>query len=274
MNISRRTLLGGGVATATALVASNLLVGASATPRGPDKRRSIQKESAMIEILRAASRFHTRIEWLDSYHSFSFGEHYDPQRLGFRALRVINDDRIAAGGGFPTHGHREMEIITYLVEGELEHKDSTGQGGIIRPGQVQYMSAGTGIRHSEFNPSKQTPTRLLQIWIEPGIRGLAPAYAQSDLGSETLQLVASPDGSGGSLRIRQDCRLYAAKLGANASLELPVLRQRHAWVQVVRGQLALDDNLLVEGDGVAVSATSSLTLRTDQPAEVLIFDLA
>src|SRR6059058_3182235 len=193
----------------------------------------------MIEVLPAGERFHTDIGWLNSRHTFSFGDHYDPERAGFHALRVINDDRVAPGKGFGTHGHRDMEIVSYVLAGELGHKDSMGTGSVIRPGDVQRMSAGTGVTHSEWNHSKTESVHFLQIWILPDRRGLQPAYEQKTLAPEAtqnqLRLIASPDGRDGALTVHQDAEIYLARLDAGRDVAHTLRAGRHAWVQVARG---------------------------------------
>ena len=225
----------------------------------------------------AASRFHTDIGWLDSWHSFSFGEHYDPARMGFRALRVINDDRIAAGGGFPTHGHRDMEILTWVLDGAVAHQDSSGGKGLIRPGELQRMTAGRGIRHSEFNASPDDALRLLQIWIEPVARGLPPGYEQTTFPAaerdSRLRLVASRDGREGSLRIAAAAELRAGLLRAGDQVSHALAPGHHAWIQVARGALTANGVALAEGDGLALSAEPAVTLSATGDAEVLVFDL-
>lgn len=231
----------------------------------------------MLQLLPASSRGRTRISWLDSAHSFSFGEFYKPDQMGFRVLRVVNDDRVAAGGGFGTHGHKDMEIISYVVSGSLEHKDSIGTGSRIVPGDVQRMSAGSGIRHSEFNGSKTEPVRFLQIWIPPSERGLPPSYEQRHFPMDerrgALRLVASPDGAQGSVTIHQDARLYAGLLSGDEQVTLPLAADRHAWVQVVRGVVHANGQRMAEGDGLAVSEVDTLTLSGGEDAELLVFDL-
>lgn len=234
----------------------------------------------MITIRPSETRGATRIAWLDSKHTFSFGSYHDPDHMGFRNLRVINDDRVAPGGGFAPHGHRDMEIISYVVEGALEHKDSIGTGSVIRPGDVQRMSAGSGIRHSEFNASKQDPVRFLQIWIPPSTRDLPPSYEQRSFAPEerhnTLRLLASPDGAHDSVTIHADARLYGATLDADHTITHPIAPNRHVWLQIVRGAARLGDTVLLEGDGAALSREDALTLTgasDDQPAEVLVFEL-
>jgi quercetin 2,3-dioxygenase len=229
----------------------------------------------MIELRKAAERGRSRHGWLDSRHSFSFADYHDPQRLGFRSLRVINDDRVAPGAGFPTHPHRDMEIVTYVLEGAIEHRDSTGGGSVIRPGDVQRMTAGTGIYHSEFNASESEPLRLLQIWILPAARGLAPGYEQKrfDDRQGRLRLVASSDGRDGSITVHQDVALYAAVLAAGDRVEHALAPSRHAWLQVARGSLRVAGHSLEEGDGLAVSG-QPLAIEALSPAELLVFDLA
>ncbi len=233
----------------------------------------------MLAIRKADHRGRTRIAWLDGRHTFSFGDYYDPAHMGFRTLRVINDDRVAPGGGFPTHPHRDMEIVTYVVAGALEHKDSTGGGGVIRPGDVQSMSAGRGVFHSEFNHSKTEPVRLLQIWIEPAERGVQPRYDQRHFPeterSGRLRPVATTDGHEGSLAIRQDAAIYAAVLAPNDGVSHALAPGRGAWVQVATGAVRVNGLDLAEGDGLAVEdeAAIEITGRAAR-SEVLLFDLA
>lgn len=226
----------------------------------------------------AAQRFHSLIEWLDSWHSFSFGEHYDPRRMGFRALRVINDDRIAGGGGFGTHGHRDMEILTWVLEGAVHHRDSTGGEGDIRPGELQRMTAGRGIRHSEFNASPTQPLRLLQIWLQPTTNHLEPGYAQTEFplaGRQgRLQLIASPDGRDGSLTISAAAEVYAAQLRPGEQVIQAVPPGRHIWVQVANGGLTINGQAANEGDAVSLSEETELKLSTTATADVVVFDLA
>jgi redox-sensitive bicupin YhaK (pirin superfamily) len=224
------------------------------------------------------ARGRTKIGWLDSYHTFSFGNFYDPNRMGFRALRVINDDRVAPGAGFPMHGHRDMEILTYVIEGALEHKDSLGNGAIIKPGEAQVMSAGTGITHSEFNPSSTDPVHLLQIWILPDEAGLKPRYEQRDFPLEEKQgqwrLIAAKDGRNGAVTIHQNVDLYVSILAAGDRLRYPLQPERYGWLQVAKGLVTLHDQPLREGDGVAIAPGEQLELSTDAGAELLLFDLA
>ena len=232
----------------------------------------------MITIRKAEERGHFNHGWLDTYHTFSFDQYYDPRFMGFRSLRVINEDRVDPGRGFPTHGHRDMEIITYVLEGGLAHRDSMGNGSVIRPGEVQKMSAGTGVRHSEANPSADESVHLLQIWILPEETDIEPAYEQKMFEDEEkrghLRLVGSPNGEDGSVTIRQDARLYATLLGPGESVTHELAAGRHAWVQVARGHVELNGQTLKQGDGAAVSNESKLTLVGTESAEVLLFDLA
>lgn len=232
----------------------------------------------MIRVRKAAERGHFNHGWLDTSHTFSFARYYDPRQMGFRALRVINEDRVAAGRGFGTHPHEDMEIVTYVLAGALEHRDSLGTGSTIRPGELQRMTAGTGILHSEFNPSPADPVHLYQIWLLPEREGLEPSYEQRTFPAEErsnrLRLVASPDGRDGSLTIRQDARLYLANLDEGREVAHKLSPGRHAWLQVLRGGVDLNGRSLSAGDGAAVSDETSLALRADGPAEVLLFDLA
>jgi redox-sensitive bicupin YhaK (pirin superfamily) len=231
----------------------------------------------MIDIRRADARGQTRVEWLDSRHTFSFGEYYDPAHMGFRALRVINDDRIAPGGGFDTHPHRDMEIVTYVLDGALEHRDSLGTGSIIRPGEVQRMSAGTGIRHSEFNASPNEPVHLLQIWILPDESGIEPSYEQRALPAGTrggLALVGSRDGRDGSVTLHQDVRIYAGQLDGGTAVSHAIGAGRHVWLHVARGTATVGDQLLHAGDALAISGEPQLSIRSGGSAELLLFDLA
>jgi redox-sensitive bicupin YhaK (pirin superfamily) len=231
----------------------------------------------MRQLLRPEQRGHTRIGWLDSRHSFSFGDFYEPQQMGFRQLRVINDDRVAPGKGFGSHGHKDMEILSYVVEGALEHKDSMGNTARIVPGDVQRMSAGTGVVHSEYNGSSSEPVHFLQIWLPPAQRGLAPSYEQRHFSREErqgrLRLVASPDGADGSISLHQDARLYAGLLSAGDRVVHTLPPGRHAWAQVVSGVLRAGDQRLEEGAGLAVSGEPELELVAETDAEILVFDL-
>ena len=232
----------------------------------------------MIEVRSADERGQTDWGWLDSRHTFSFGDYYDPAHMGFRALRVINEDRVKAGAGFGTHGHRDMEILSYVLEGALEHQDSSGGGGVIRPGEIQLMRAGTGVTHSEYNHSKVAPVHFLQIWILPDTRGLRPAYGQKAFDREatrkTFVLLASKDGRDRSLQVQQDVDLLVTVMGAGESREFRLRSGRHAWVHVARGSVTVNGRALREGDGAALIGEESLRLRGDEPAEVLLFDLA
>jgi quercetin 2,3-dioxygenase len=232
----------------------------------------------MILIHKGDDRGHVDHGWLDSRFSFSFAEYFDPDHVQFRTLRVMNDDRIAGGGGFPTHPHRDMEIVTYVLEGALAHKDSMGNGSVIRPGDVQYMSAGTGVAHSEFNASDAEPAHLYQIWMFPDKKNYAPVYDQKHFSEADkrgkLRLLVSPDGRDGSMKIRQDNDLYATVLGPGESVRHELKPDRHAYVQVARGSVKLNGKKLGTGDGAAISAEKSLELKGLTDAEVLLFDLA
>jgi quercetin 2,3-dioxygenase len=232
----------------------------------------------MIHIHKSNDRGHADHGWLDSRFSFSFADYFDPEHLQFRTLRVMNDDHIAGGGGFPTHPHRDMEIVTYVLEGELAHKDSMGNGSVIRPGDVQYMSAGTGVAHSEFNASEKDPVHLYQIWMFPDKKNYEPAYDQKHFSAADkrgkLRLVVSPDGRDGSVKIRQDNELYAAVLGPGETVKHDIKPERHAYVQVARGSVKLNGKDLETGDGAAISKEKSLQLTGVKEAELLLFDLA
>jgi hypothetical protein len=232
----------------------------------------------MITIRSAQDRGVANFGWLDSRHTFSFGNYYDPNNMGFADLRVINEDKVTPGQGFGTHGHRDMEIISYVLEGALEHKDSIGTGSVIRPGDVQRMSAGTGIQHSEFNASKTEPVHFLQIWILPETKGIEPGYEQKTFSEEekrgTLRLVGSRDGRDGSITIHQDVNLYATALQEGETVNHPLAEGRVAWLQVVRGAVQLNDQPLTAGDGAAISEESSIRLQgASTDAEVLLFDM-
>ena len=231
----------------------------------------------MIRVRRAAERGHFDHGWLDTHHTFSFSRYYDPQHMGFRALRVINEDWIAPGRGFGTHGHRDMEIVTYVLEGGLAHRDSVGSGGVLGPGELQRMTAGTGITHSEFNSSETEPVHLYQIWLLPEREGLKPSYEQKAFPDHErrnrLRVVASPDGDDGSLTIRQDARLLLGSFDAGVEVTHGLDRDRHAWLQVLRGEIALNGNVLANGDGAALSDESGMQIRAEGPSEVLLFEL-
>ena len=235
----------------------------------------------MISLRPSADRGRTKIDWLDSWHSFSFNEYYDPQYSSFRHLRVINEDFVSPGMGFATHGHRDMEIITYVLEGALEHKDNMGNQSVIRPGEVQRMSAGTGVLHSEFNPSSSASVHLLQIWIRPEKTSLPPSYEQKAFPirerSDSFVLLASPKGEDGSITIHQDVSLLASYLKPGSSVDYNLLPERHAWVQVARGQVMMNNITLQPGDGAAVSEESALKIQNisnDSAVEVLLIDLS
>ena len=232
----------------------------------------------MITLRQSQERGHANHGWLDSYHTFSFANYYDPSHMGFRSLRVINEDRVQPGKGFGTHGHRDMEILTYVLEGALEHKDSIGNGEIVRPGEVQRMSAGTGIMHSEFNPSATEPVHLLQIWILPDRQGLEPSYEQKAFSvaerQGKLRLIAAKDGRDGAVTIHQDVNLYSAILQPQDRVTYQLQPNRYAWLQVARGAVALNGHSLNAGDGVATSAAELLEISSDRDAEILLFDLA
>ncbi len=234
----------------------------------------------MITIRKASERGHFDHGWLDTRHTFSFADYHDPAHMGFRALRVVNEDRVRPGEGFPTHGHRDMEILSYVLSGALAHRDSTGGQGVLRPGEVQRMSAGTGVRHSEFNGSRDAPVHFLQIWILPDRDGAAPSYEQRAFPEGErrgrLRLVASPDGAEGSLRIGTDARVHATLLGDGERVRHALAPGRHGWVQVARGALSVNGVALEAGDGAAVSDEAELVLagRGAELAEALLFDLA
>ena len=232
----------------------------------------------MLAIRRSHERGHANHGWLDTHYTFSFADYYDPEHVHFRTLRVINDDRVAGGGGFPMHPHRDMEIVTYVLEGGLEHRDSMGNGSVIRPGDVQRMSAGTGVTHSEFNASKTEPVHLLQIWMFPERKGIKPSYEQKAFSEadkrSRLRLVASPDGRDGSVTIHQDNEMYATVLRKGETVRHELKPERHAWVQVARGSVKLNGQELAEGDGAAISEEKAIELAGVKDAELLLFDLA
>jgi hypothetical protein len=237
----------------------------------------------MLTLRKSTERGHANHGWLDSYHTFSFAQYRDPRHMGFRALRVINEDRVQPGQGFPTHGHRDMEIVTYVLEGALEHEDDMGNGSVIRPGDVQYMSAGTGVLHSEYNASEKELVHFMQIWIEPSELDAKPRYGQKSFASALkkggLVLLASPSGEQGSIALRADAKLYAAVLDPAArdgsgELSYDLAPSRAAWLHVARGSLRVDDTPLATGDAVAVERASKITLQASARAEALLFDLA
>jgi quercetin 2,3-dioxygenase len=231
----------------------------------------------MIVVRKAEDRGHFDFGWLNTFHTFSFGDYYDPSHMHFRALRVINEDFVQAGRGFPRHGHRDMEIITYILQGQLQHRDSMGTGSIIQRGDAQRMSAGSGVMHSESNPSKDAPVHLLQIWILPAERNLEPEYEQKSFAEDEkrnrLRLIVSPEGSDGSVRIHQDARVYASLLDKDKQIEHKLEQGRGAWLQVAHGSVMLNGTQLKQGDGAAVTDEPSLHLQANDDAEVLLFDL-
>jgi quercetin 2,3-dioxygenase len=247
----------------------------------------------MFQVRKAGERGHADHGWLNTYHTFSFADYQSPAHMGFRALRVMNEDRVAPGMGFGTHGHSDMEIVSYVLSGALEHKDSLGNGAVLRPGEFQRISAGTGIRHSEFNPSASEPAHFYQIWLFPKTEGIAPSYEQKRFADDEkqgrLRLVASPSGADGSLSIHQDARIYLATLPAGAAVHHEMTAGRHAWLQVLRGSVttsgligsglaiagpAAGGTLLETSDGLALSKEPSLTIAARQAAEIMLFDLA
>ena len=232
----------------------------------------------MIEIRRSQERGHANHGWLDSFHSFSFADYHDPKHMGFGPLRVINEDRVQPGKGFGTHGHRDMEIISYVLEGGLAHRDSMGNGSVIRPGDVQRMSAGTGVHHSEFNASDRDPVHFLQIWIEPSVRGVPPSYEEKKFDEASkqgrLRLIASPDGAEGSVTIHQDAKLYAAVLGAGDAVEFEQAPERRMYVHVVRGEAEVNGQPVAAGDAIKLAREPKVTIKNADNAEILLFDLA
>lgn len=236
----------------------------------------------MIVVRHAEDRGRVDFGWLDGRHSFSFGDYFDPRHMGFRTLRVINEDRVAPGGGFPTHPHRDMEIVTYMLSGALEHRDTLGSHAVIRAGEAQRMTAGTGIRHSEFNADPDSAAHLLQIWIQPERRGLPPGYEQQEVTLESkrgrLRAVATPDGRDGSLTIHQDAAIYATVLAPGESVVHIPASGRGVWVQAARGKLTVNGATLQAGDGAAIEEEAAITLvgdgNGDEAAEALLFDLA
>jgi len=231
----------------------------------------------MFTIRRGSDRGHFNHGWLDTFHTFAFGDYYDPAHVQFGSLRVINEDRVAPGQGFGMHGHREMEIVTIVLSGALEHRDSLGNGEVLRPGELQRMTAGTGIRHSEFNPSANEPVHLYQIWLLPERTGLAPSYEQKAFDpaarQNAWQLVAAPDAAAGSLAIHQDARLYLANIASGQQLDRPIDSDRSAWLQVLSGTVEVGGNSLTAGDAVAVTQETALSIVAREAAEVLLFDL-
>lgn len=235
------------------------------------------QRSAELLVRQAAERGHTDLGWLKSYHSFSFGGYYDQRHMSFRSLRVINDDKISAGRGFPTHPHRDMEIISYVLDGALQHKDSTGKGAIITPDDIQMMSAGTGITHSEYNPSRTERNHFLQIWIRPSMRGIRPRYSDGrvkleDKRNQWTQIVG-PEGSEGTVSVNQDANIFATQLDARQTLDYTVENGRHAWLQVAKGALTVNGTTLHAGDAIATSTATHLHTVADAKTDALLFDL-
>lgn len=232
----------------------------------------------MFTIRLANERGHADHGWLNSYHTFSFGGYYDPNHMGFRSLRVINEDRVAAGQGFGTHAHNDMEIVSYVLDGELEHKDSMGNGEVLRPGEFQRITAGTGITHSEFNPSDANPTHFYQIWLLPERKGIEPGYEQKAFEpagrKNNFQLVASRDAAEGSLLIHQDAKIYLADLEVGKELTYEIPKGRHVWLQVLRSDVAVEGHVLSTSDAVTVSDEAALTIKASSDAELMLFDLA
>jgi redox-sensitive bicupin YhaK (pirin superfamily) len=231
---------------------------------------------AMMNIRKANERGHASHGWLDTYHTFSFADYYDPQWMGYRSLRVINDDIVMPGMGFGTHPHRDMEIVTYVLSGALQHKDSMGNGSVIKPGDVQYMSAGTGVQHSEFNPSDKEAVHLLQIWIQPDRKGVKPRYAEKslkDASSGKFHLVTSKTGRDNSITIHQDADLWLARLEQGQSVTHTLSADRHVWLHIAEGEVNLNGKTLTGGDAAAVSKESALQLTANKPSQVLLFDM-
>ena len=239
----------------------------------------LDRESSDVDLLlhRAKERGHTDLGWLKSYHSFSFGRYQDPEKMNFRDLYVINDDRLSAKSGFPTHGHQNMEILSYVLEGELEHKDNTGVGSIITPDEIQYMAAGSGIKHSEFNPSQDQGNHFLQIWITPAAKGVKPRYAQETVERGAidgrLALLAGPEKRSDAIQINQDAKMYSARLNGDQQVSHIVEQNRHAWIQVAKGSLVVNGEQIHQGDAIAVSKKTELVMEQGQNAELLLFDL-
>lgn len=231
----------------------------------------------MRQLRRATDRGHADHGWLDTWHTFSFADYQDPRHMGFRTLRVMNEDRVSGGSGFGSHPHRDMEIVTCVLSGALEHKDSMGHGAVLRPGEMQRITAGKGMLHSEFNPSQSEPVHLYQLWIVPRQRGLTPSYEQKAFDPlerrNRLQLVASPEGEAGTLTIQQDARLYLSDLDAGGNLEYPIPAGNGVWVQVMRGEVEANGERLAAGDGLAIEGEAALRLRAVGVAEIMVFDL-
>lgn len=266
MEVSRRNAL--------SLTAAGLIHVAA----NPKSVLGAEPQDAGLLLRQAAERGHTDLGWLKSYHAFSFGGYYDQRHMGFRSLRVINDDQIAGGRGFPTHPHRDMEIISYVLDGALQHRDSTGRGAIITPEDVQMMSAGTGITHSEYNPSSTEPNHFLQVWIEPSVRRVQPRYRDSRVTADQKlnqwKKIAGPDDSDASVSLHQDATIYATRLAAGQSLDSTIERGRHGWLQVARGGLTVNGTELSAGDAVATSVATALHVEATKDTDALLFDLA
>ena len=232
----------------------------------------------MITVRKAEDRGHADHGWLDTNHTFSFASYHDPKHMGYRSLRVMNEDRVAPGKGFATHGHDNMEIISYVLSGALEHKDNMGNGEVLRPGEFQRISAGSGITHSEFNPSSVDPVHFYQIWLVPNVRDIAPSYQQREFGEgeklDRLRLVASPDGEHGSLSIHTDANVYLSNLAAGAEVGFDLQPGRHGWLQVLSGSVAVSGNQLSTSDGAAITNEDSVSIVASEDAEIMLFDLA
>lgn len=232
----------------------------------------------MITVRRSDERGYNKIDWLESRHSFSFGDYYDPAHESFGPLRVINEDWIKGGAGFPPHPHRDMEIVTYILDGAIAHKDSTGGGGVIRPGEIQRMSAGSGIVHAEFNASPTETCHLLQIWIMPSQRGIEPGYEQKAISAEAVHnhfgRIAAPEPRETEVRLVQDAEIWVAKLDAEVEAIHPLAQGRKAWLQVAKGEVTLGEEVLKAGDAAAVTDQTQITVRSKEPSEILLFDLA
>jgi redox-sensitive bicupin YhaK (pirin superfamily) len=240
--------------------------------------RLSRERNIMLQVRKANDRGHANHGWLNAYHTFSFSSYHDQRHMGFRSLRVMNEDRVAPGQGFGTHPHQDMEIVTYVLEGALEHKDSMGNGEVLRPGEFQRMSAGTGITHSEFNPSENEPVHLYQIWLFPDRKGHTPSYEQKRFDPveqrDRLRLVASPNAAEGSLLIHQDAQIFLSQITKGSQVVHQIRPGRHAWLQVLRGSVSANDHELQTSDGVAVSDEANLTIQATSDAEIMLFDLA
>jgi hypothetical protein len=274
----RRTFLTGSLTSLGALAACGSGRPAAAAPAAGGADRETGYRHMSLTIRRSAERGHAQHGWLDSRHTFSFADYHDPAHMGFRALRVINEDRVEPGRGFPTHPHRDMEIFSYVLEGALQHKDSMGNGRVLKPGEIQLMSAGTGVTHSEFNPSATAGLHFLQIWIHPSERNLRPSYTEwkpdpARAGGRSV-VVISPDGRDGSAVIHQDAIVHRLRLTAGDSVEHAVREGRGAWLQTIRGRLSVGEHELRAGDGASTETVGTLRLRAIEPVEALLFDLA